>query len=129
MDNLNLIGIGSHAIGFRPSLAYRCVSYDENFDVKAARYEVYRHTKHQQMRLAVCQMLYHNKMTIDCIRFKDYFGIDFEDAFHDEIHELETIGRIDRTYPKMKFISNSIYEDAGIQKFFWDQDFLQKCRQ
>lgn len=129
MDNLNLVGIGSHAIGFKPSVAYQCVSYEGHFDADAARYEVYRHTKLQQIRLAVCQMLYHNKMTIDCDQFKDYFGIDFEDVFQDEINELETIGRIDHDYPKIKFLSSSIYEDAGIQKFFWDQDFLQKYRQ
>lgn len=127
-DNLNLIGIGSHAIGFKPSLAYQCMSYAEDFDTKTPRYNVYNNNRLQQMRLAVCNMLYHNGMTIDGKRFKDYFGLDFYDVFQDEINELESIGRINRVNLTFKFLGNSIYEDAGIQKFFWDQDFLQKYR-
>ncbi len=128
VGNLNLIGIGSHAIGFKPSLAYQCMSYNEDFDTESPRYEIYRHSKLQQMRLAVCNMLYHNGMTIDGETFKMIFGLNFEDVFWSEINELDSIGRLNRTNSKFKFLSNSIYEDAGIQKFFWDQDFLQKYK-
>lgn len=129
LDNLSLIGIGSHAIGFNPSIAYQCDSYEESFDIEKARYVVYRHTPLQQIRLAVCNMLYRNDMTIDRELFKSYFGLDFEDVFCKELGELSLINRVGRTDASIIFLSNSIYEAAGIQKFFWDQDFLQKYRQ
>lgn len=125
-NNLNLFGIGSHAIGFNPAIAYECDSFSKVFDEKDKRYIVYKHTPKQQMQLAVCNMLYCDDMFIDTSYFFDVFGRKFEDVFSEELEDLNAINRVLIMPSGFKFISNSKYESAAIQKFFWDNNFLQQ---
>lgn len=125
-SNLNLFGLGSHAIGFNPAIAYECDSFSKHFDEKAKRYIVYQHNPKQQMQLAVCNMLYCDDMTIDASYFFDCFNCKFEDVFKDELGDLYSINRVLLVPSGFKFISNSKYESAAIQKFFWDKEFLRQ---
>ncbi len=125
-NNLNLFGIGSHAIGFNPSIAYECDSYSKAFSEKDKRYIVYRHTPIQQMQLAVCNLLYCDDMFIDTSFFFDSFKCNFEDVFQKELEDLSSINRVISSPSGYKFISNSKYEAAAIQKFFWDKEFLRQ---
>lgn len=128
LSNLNLFGLGNHAIGFNPSLAYKCDSFSDDFDKDEKRYIVYKHTPIQQMELAICNMLYCNNMQIDRNLFYDSFGCNFEDVFEKELEELQSINRIIETPYGYKFINNSKYEAAAIQMFFWDKKFLQQYK-
>lgn len=125
-NNLNLFGLGSHAIGFNPAIAYECDSFLKVFDEKDKRYIVYQHTPKQQMQLAVCNLLYRDDMFIDTSYFSDSFNCRFEDVFKEELEDLNSINRVEKVVSGFKFISNSKYESAAIQKFFWDKEFLRK---
>lgn len=127
-NNLNLFGLGNHAIGFNPSLAYECDAYTNNFDIDDYRYIVFRHSTLQQMRLAVCNMLYSNDMQIDLSLFFEFFGCYFTDVFAEVLEELSLINRLKKTSNTFTFINNSRYEASAIQMFFWDQKFLQQFR-
>ena len=78
------------------------------------------------MQLAVCNLLYCDDMFVDTSYFLDCFNRNFEDVFRDELEDLKTIGRVKKVPSGFKFISNSKYESAAIQKFFWDKDFLRQ---
>lgn len=125
-NNLNLFGLGSHAIGFNSAIAYECDSFSKVFDEKEKRYVVYQHTPKQQMQLAVCNLLYRNDMFIDTAYFFDSFNCRFEDVFREELEDLNSINRVEKVPLGYKFISNSKYESAAIQKFFWDREFLRQ---
>ena len=125
-NNLNLFGLGSHAIGFNPAIAYECDSFSKVFDEKGKHYVVYQHTPKQQMQLAVCNLLYRNDMSIDTSYFFDSFNCRFEDVFREELEDLNSINRVEKVPSGFKFISNSKYESAAIQKFFWDREFLRQ---
>lgn len=127
-NNLNLFGLGNHAIGFTPSMAYECDAYTNNFDIDDCRYTVFRHSTTQQMRLAVCNMLYSNNMQIDLNLFFECFGRNFTDVFAKELEELSSINRLTKTSNMFNFINNSQYEASAIQMFFWDKKFLQQFR-
>lgn len=125
-DNLNLFGLGSHAIGFNPALAYECDSFSMEFNDKDRRYAIYQHTPLQQMQLAICTMLYCNNMCVDTVKFFHSFKYNFEDIFKEELDELMSINRVTPIPGGYKFICNTKYEAAAIQKFFWDKEFLRQ---
>lgn len=127
-NNLNLFGLGNHAIGFNPSLAYECDTYTNNFNIDKSQYTVFKHSVIQQMRLAVCNMLYSNNMQIDSNLFYEYFGCHFSDVFAKELEELSSINSLVKKSNIFKFINNSQYEAAAIQMYFWDEKFLQQFK-
>lgn len=127
-SNLNMFGIGSHAIGFNPSLAYECDSFSSDFDKDEKRYIVYKHTLMQQMKLAVCNMLYFNDMQIDTKIFYESFGCEFSNVFEKELEELRSINCVVEVPCGYAFINKSKYEAAAIQMFFWDERFLQQYK-
>lgn len=125
-NNLFLFGLGSHAIGFNPSIAYECDSFSKDYSKKEKRFTIYRHTPIQQMQLAVCNILYCNDMFIDTSHFYNIFNCKFEDVFREELEDLISLNRVISNPSGYKFISNSKYEAAAIQKFFWDKKFLRQ---
>ena len=125
-NNMHLIGLGSGAIGFNPSIAYEADPAVSDFDILSPKYLTYVHSRLQQLQLAVCNMMYSHSMQIDTVFFEDNFGVSFESVFGQEIEELSSIGRLVYADHKYKFIYDSEYEAAAIQKFFWDKEFLQQ---
>ena len=96
------------------------------FNDKDRRYAIYQHTPLQQMQLAICTMLYCNNMCVDTVKFFHSFKYNFEDIFKEELDELMSINRVTPIPGGYKFICNTKYEAAAIQKFFWDKEFLRQ---
>ena len=122
--NYRLWGIGSQAIGFTPSLSYRCKSFSINFSIEEKRYEIFTYTKKQQMQIAICTMLYAWNRKIKNKYFIEAFGKTAEQIFPEEFDQLNKLHKIIKKPYGFDITAVSPLESAAIQKFFWDQNYL-----
>lgn len=126
LENHRVLGVGSFAHGFSPSLFYTCERLYTLFSENEHGYSIGILNKRQQMQMAICNMLYGNEMKIDTVKFLRLFGCAFEDVFEEEILELGKLGKILPVENGYYIPSTSRFEAAALQKFFWDFSFLSQ---
>lgn len=122
--NIHLVGLGIHAHGFTPAVAYTNQSSCLSFRPDSKDYLVYRHTKKQQQQIATVMMLYCNNMQIDESRFESCFGVSFDEVFPLEMQQLRELKRVVKTASGFEFVYNSEYEAEAIRRMFWDREYL-----
>ena len=119
-SNTKLIGLGAYAMGFAPSLNYRCASGKLDFDDSEKRYAVDILDVADQKRLAVCCMLNAFNMHIDLDLYERLFAERFDEGFEESVRKIRALGLSIET-PNGFGIKYSTRDDAyALMKLFWD---------
>ena len=118
IDNEQVIGLGTHAHGFRPSISYSCDS--EN------TYKMWCMSQEMQLKMAAANILYHHDNVIDKRSFASAFGLEFSDLFRDEISALHGMNMVEEDETEFRLVCKDNIESIAAQKFFWDASYLKR---
>ena len=118
IDNEQVVGLGTHAHGFRPSLSYSCDPGNT--------YRVWSMSRDLQLKMAAANVLYYHNNVVDKQSFAHSFGVAFSDVFHDEISALRELNLIEESASEFRLVGRDDVDMVAAQKFFWDPFYLKR---
>ena len=118
IDDEQVIGLGTYAHGFRPSVSYSCDSVNS--------YRMWRMPQEMQLKMAAANILYYHDNVVDKRGFANAFGMEFPDCFSSEIAALQDLNMVEETESEFRLICKDNLDSISVQKFFWDASYLKR---
>ena len=124
VENYSVVGLGAHANGFDPALAYACASDGKSFSEGAPVYRCWTSSEDKQIRLGVINLLYANGNVVDKAYFRQAYGLDFNAYFKSEIEELLAVRKAEDDEARLKLLPESCFDGTVLQRFFLPPEML-----